>query len=126
MRIEFHASEAGFEADEYVLNGWVSGAGADGESHFLNLSHGPEDEDPHEDWGIHLEFDDQINGCYGCVRRCRLSRDRLSVDLSRQLGRLTGVEGFDVALAIDEPSFERLRSGWPRIFRAMPDVLEIA
>ena len=126
MRIEFRASEAGFEADRYVLNGWVSGTDADGVGQFLNLSRGPEDEDPHEDWGVHLQWKGQENGAYRRVRRCRLSREWLSVDLSRPLRGLAGVEGFDVAMAINEPSFERLRSGLPRIFRGMPDILEIA
>jgi hypothetical protein len=126
MRIEFRASEAGFEADGYVLNGWVSGTDADGVEQLLDLSRGPEDEDPHEDWGVHLQWKGQENGAYRCVRRCHLSRDRLTVDLSRTLRGLAGVEGFDVALAIDEPSFEQLRSGLPRIFRGMPAILEIA
>jgi hypothetical protein len=126
MRIAFRASEAGFEAERHVLNGWVSGADADGVERFLQFSQRPEDEDPNEDWGVYLQWEGQENGAYRCVRRCRLSRDRLSVDLSRPLGKLFGVEGFDVALAIDEPSFEQIRSGLPRLFRGIPDVLEIA
>jgi hypothetical protein len=125
MRIQFRATEAGFEADKYTLSCGVGGTDADGVDHLLNFSRGPEDEDPDEDWGVHLQYAGQENGDYGCVRQCRLSRDRLSVDLSRQLGRLAGVEGFDVVLDVDDPSFERLRSGLPRVLRGLPDALVI-
>lgn len=126
MRIEFRAAEGGFEEDEYVLICGVSGNDADGIRHSFHFQRGPEDEPPEEDWGVYAEFDDQGYGGYRRIQRCRLTRDRLSVDLSGPLGHLTGVEGFDVSLAaIDDPSYEQLRAELPRIFRGMPDTLEI-
>ncbi len=124
MRIWFQAAEAEFEADEYALVCGVTGA--EGAEHYLTFSRTNEDQSPEEDQGVYLEFDDQINGEYGCVQSCRLSRDRLSVDLSRQLGTLVGVEDFDVALAIDDASFKKLQDGLPRIFRGTKGLLTIA
>jgi hypothetical protein len=123
MRIAFQATEAAFEADECAIVCGFAGTDADGAEHYLTFQRSPEGEAPGEDWGVHLEFDDQINGQYERIRACRLSRDRLSVDLSQQLGSLAGVEGFDLALAIDDSSFEQVRVGLPRIFREMPSVL---
>jgi hypothetical protein len=35
-----------------------------------------------EDWGVHCELDDQINGEYNCVHPCRLKSASLDIDLS--------------------------------------------
>jgi hypothetical protein len=129
MRVRFHATDAGFDADEYSIICGVDGRDADGVEHALSfdrLSEEAEVEDPADDWGVHTQFDDQSNGGYGCVGRCRLSRTSLSVDLARQLGRLAGIEGFDVELAIDDEMYEQVRIGLSRIFRGMPGVLVIA
>jgi hypothetical protein len=126
MRIAFRANEGGFEADEYALVCGFAGVAVDGAVHYLNFQRSPEGESTEEDWGVHLEFNSQINGGYGLIRECRLTRDQMYVDLSRQLGRLIGVEGFDVALSIDELSFEQIRTGLSRIFREMPGVLLMA
>jgi len=93
MRVGFTADEGGFDADEYALV-----VGVAGEGHYLTLQRDAEESG--EDWGIHLEYDDQSNGDYGCVAACRLGPELLSVDLARQLGRLSGVAGFDVALQL--------------------------
>ena len=78
------------------------------------------------DDGIYLEHGDQINGQYGCIGICRVSRAQLTVDLTRQLGALAGVKGFDVALAIDEGSYEKLCAGLQRIFHDHTDALIVA
>jgi hypothetical protein len=117
MRITFRATEGVFEADEYALICGLAGVDADGGEHYLNLQRSSEGGPAEEDWGVHLEFDDQINGEYGRVREWRLSRDQLAVDLSQQLGTMAGVGGFDVALAIDDRAFEQIRAGLLRIFR---------
>jgi hypothetical protein len=33
------------------------------------------------DWGVYLEYRDQINGGYDCIKACVLGRDRLDVEL---------------------------------------------
>src|SRR5437868_15128672 len=117
MRIAFRADEGGFEADDDVLICGLTGADSAGTEHYLNFQRAPKADDAGEDWGVHLEFDDQGNSGYGCVRECRLGRDRLSVDLSKQLGSLVGIQGFDVVLEIDDAAYEQIRTGMPGIFR---------
>lgn len=125
MRIKFNVTEAGFEDDEYALICGFSGTDSGGVEHYLNLQREAESGDPDEDWGVHIEYDDQINGQYDRVKQCRLSRDRLSVDLVGQLGTLVGVEGFDLALGLDGESYAEIRVGLTRSFRGISDVLII-
>lgn len=118
MRLSFVATEASFEADEYALI-----CGVAGEEQYLTFQRAPEGSA--DDWGVHLEYGGQANGEYGCVAGCRLARRSIAVDLGRQLGRLSGVTGFDVALDIDPDSFEALRSGIQQVFREHAGILRI-
>jgi hypothetical protein len=120
MRIAFRATEAAFEAHDQALICGVA-AGPDMYLTFQRAIEGSADDD-----GIYLEHRDQINGQYGCISTCRVGRTQLSVDLTRQLGALAGVKGFDVALAIDEASYEKLCAGLQRIFHDHSDVLIVA
>jgi len=124
MRITFEATQAGFDADKHALVCGMSGADESGKTRYLVLQRDAEESS--EDWGVHLEYDDQSNGDYGCVSACRLSRVSLHVDLSRQLGRLAGVTGFDISLRLDNESYESLQHGLPRVFRGMAGALEFA
>jgi hypothetical protein len=117
MRITFRATNGGFEADEYALVCGLIGVDADGAVHYLNFQRSPEGTAADQDGGVYIEYDDQINGEHGRVRQCRLSRDLLSVDLSQQLGTLVGVDGFDIAMAIDDLTCKQIRTGLSRIFR---------
>ena len=129
MRVCFRANDAGFDADEYSIICGVDGRDTDGVEHALSfdrLSEVAAADDPSDDWGVHTQFDDQSNGAYSRVGRCRLSRTSLSVDLSGQLGRLAGVEGFDAELAIADELYGQLKAGLARIFRGMPEVLVVA
>jgi hypothetical protein len=119
MRLKFEATEAAFVTQDDALVCGVSGADSAGAQHCLTFQRDAEDTD--DDWRIHLEYDDQINGDYDCVRSCRLSRFELQVSLSRQLGRLEGVEGFDILLRVHHTSYEALRSGLERVFRGKLD-----
>lgn len=119
MRITFTATEGGFEADEYALI-----CGVYGGEHYLtfqrNAAGGP------DDWGVHLEYGDQANGEYDRVAACRLTADRLSVDLSGPLGSLAGVTGFDVDLSLEAGVVDQLRNGLRSIFRGQEGSLRIA
>src|SRR5262249_5031163 len=99
MGVCVRATAAKFDADPDSLVCGVDGRDTNGVEHALSfdrLSEAAAAEDPTDDWGVHTQFDDQSNGGYGRVGQCRLSRKSLSVDLSGQLGRLAGVQGFDV------------------------------
>ena len=116
MRVAFTAEEGRFDADEYALV-----VGVAGEGQYLTLQRDAEESG--EDWGIHLEYDDQSNGDYGCVAACRLGPGLLSLDLARQLGRLAGVTGFDVALRLAPDAMLAVRAGLRRVFRGHLDLL---
>jgi len=129
MRVSFRATDAGFDADEYSIVCGVDGHDAVGIEHVLSFDRLSEEAalvDPADDGGVHTQFDDQSNGGYGCVAKCKLSRRLLTVDLAKRLGELVGVDGFDVELAITDELFADVRSGLARIFRAMPGVLVIS
>ncbi len=116
MRVAFTADEGGFDADEYSL---VCGVAGDG--HYLTFQRDAEESD--DDWGIHLEHDDQSDGDYGCVAACRVGAASLSVDLARQLGGLAGVTGFDVALRLGPEQVADVWVGLRRVFRGHLDML---
>ncbi len=116
MRVAFTADEGGFDADEYALVCGVAGGG-----HYLTFQRDAEESE--KDWGIHLEHDDQSCGDYGCVAACRFGPESVSVDLSRQLGRLAGVTGFDVTLQIGPDQLSAVRVGLRRVFRGHLDML---
>ena len=104
MRVAFTADEGGFDADEYALV-----VGVAGEGQYLMLQRDAEESG--EDWVVHLEYDDQSYGDYGCVAACRLGPGLLSLDLARQLGGLAGVTGFDVALRLVPDALSAVRAG---------------
>lgn len=116
MRISFIADEGNFDANDDTLT-----CGISGDDKWLVFQRDAEDSD--EDWGIHLEYTVQSNGDYGCVAACRLGPDLLSVDLSRQLGHLKSITGFDVALRISPEQYALVRSGLRRVFRGYLDML---
>jgi hypothetical protein len=116
MRLEFTALEGGFDDEDgphFCLMCGVSGRDADGADHYLNFQRGFEDEDPSEDWGVHFEFDDQINGAYNCISRCRLTQTVLEKEAEVRrvflivVGAfLGGVLGFRLLLPPEPPPGE--------------------
>jgi hypothetical protein len=130
MRLEFQAVEGAFLDEDdlaYCLVCGVSGQDAAGAKHYLNFQRTFEHEDPSEDWGVHCEFGDQINGAYNCIRRCRLTRAALEVDLTGPIDWEKKYTGVSVNVArLDEPTFAAIRDGLPRIFRGTAGILELA
>lgn len=117
MRVLFTADEGGFDADEYALV-----CGVAGEDHYLTFQRDAEGS-VEEDWGIHLEYDDQSNGDYGCVAACRFGPELLFVDLAEQIAGLASVTGFDVALRLGPEQVAAVRFGLRRVFRGHLDML---
>ena len=126
MRLKFSAVEGGFE-DVGCLLCAVYGKDPAGAEHYLGFSRELEDGDPSEDWGIHCEFDDQANGEYNRVQRCRLTRTAIEVDLSEPIDWHKKYTGISVSLSdLDEATFAAIRNGLPRIFRGTEGVLQVA
>jgi hypothetical protein len=129
MRFSLRATDGGFLADEHAVGFSFDAVDDAGAKHYLNLQRQPEDWPPHEDWGIHLEFDGQGYGGYGCLGACRVDREWLSIDLCKPLGPtpMAEVEGFDVSLVeIDDEKYRELIYGLPRAFRDFEGLLSIA
>lgn len=130
MRISFRATQGSSESDDEVVSvgvatgdDWDDEAGA-----YLTFVRNADPNLPLEEWeqdGLHFEYKDQLFGDYGLVVACRLGRDRLSVDLASPIVELEGVEGFDVALAIDDESYENLREGLQRILQGTRASLKV-
>jgi hypothetical protein len=119
MNISFTAVNTDFECDEYALI--VSVEGIDNSLSFQRDSEQESDDDS----GLYIQFGEQQNGDYECVKRCCVSRKSIDVVLSRQLGNLENVNGFHVNLDIDDKSYEELLEGLSRVFRDMPGYLQI-
>ena len=116
MRIAFTAEEVGIDNDEYSL-----ACGVRGGDHSLILQRDAEDSDA--DWGIHLEYNDQLHSGYGHIRACRLGRTSLAIDLTQPLPGLDGVVGFDVTL---RPANFVVEDALRRIFRGHDALLATA
>jgi hypothetical protein len=116
MRLTFVADEGGFDANEDSLACGVSGDG-----HYVTLQR--DAEEASEDWGIYLEYDDQLHGEYNCVGRCRIGPETLSIDLAHPLVSLPGVTGFDVALQLTSEQLHEVRKGLGRVFRGYLNLL---
>jgi Immunity protein 10 len=125
MRIAFRAKQGGDLDEEYALVFSLAGSDESGAEHYLNLQRTSED-DAGNDWGIYIEFDDQLNGDYGRIRGCRLGRECLSVDLTGTLGTLADVDGFDVDLRdLDDEHFQTITEDLPQIFRGLEGLLTL-
>ena len=127
MRLTFEATETERHADGYAVVCGVRGPGGDGDTHHLLFQRSvSNDDEGYPDFTkVHLEYDGQAFGGYGCIARCVLERDGLRVDLSRQLGGLKGVTGFDLRLRLDERSLHALRAGLEQVFSRETESLDV-
>jgi hypothetical protein len=114
MRIQFTAQELFFENDGDVAYANLMGGDGDEPEHFLIFQRGLMDDDQ----AIHLEYNDQSNGAYDAIASCHLEREQLTVELSRPLGGLTGVTGFDVTLALGDDQYAEFAAALTLIFQS--------
>src|SRR5262245_55632810 len=114
MYVTFTADETGTDEEDGVV---YTGVRAGDE--YLIFSRGLDDEEE-EDWGVYLEYRDQINGGYDCIKACTLGRDRLDVDLSKLIDRRKEIEGFHVALGLSGEQWESLAAALKKVFRDSP------
>ena len=120
MNIEFEANESGIDADEYSIT-----VGVSNDENVLLFSTESEEYSKKENWGPYLEYNDQINGEYGCIKKCTINDSFLELELSKQLGTLKDVTGFKVALNLNPKSFETLTNGLKQIFKGNVSVLDV-
>ena len=110
MRIRFAANQACcLEERAFVL------AGVAGEGHYLNFQRSlPIGSD--EDWGIHVEFDDQINSGYEKTARCSLSPTSLQVEFSEPIGGKQEYAEAEIALRLAHSEWQLLVHGLGMVF----------
>lgn len=112
----FDAEECSFLGDEgLALVCGVRGRDSFGAEHHLLFQR--DREDGPDDWGVHLEVDDQGNSGYGAVETCRLTRSSLEVCLSAPLGEFPARSSVLVRLASAPDTFSELRAGLSAVFR---------
>jgi hypothetical protein len=117
MRGSFTADTATFdEIERAFVAGLATGDGSQGYLVFQRSL--PDDS---RDEGVYLEYNDQACSGYNLIASCRLSRERLELDLSRPLGDLNDVTGIDVELHVDDASYEQFSRGLKQVFRGQAE-----
>jgi hypothetical protein len=116
---KFVAMEGGSETDEEFV---IAGMACDG--HFLNFQRslpiGSED-----DWGVHIEFDDQINSGYEKVKSCNLSRERLRVEFTEPIDRQKRYLVAEIELQISDPEYDSFTDELRTVFAQHEHLLTI-
>jgi len=74
--------------------------------------------DSNDDFGIYLEFCDQINSGYNLISECRISDEKISIDLKGSMDGL--IEGFDVEFT----NSDSIKKDLCRVFRGQEDKLK--
>lgn len=116
MRVSFIATESAFISESDALICGVT----DG-THYLTFQRAISDSV--DDWGVHLEYNDQRNSCYNCISQCRWTSKQLSVDLLLPLGGLRGTSGFDVIFNLNSDQSALVKTGLSQIFRGHDELL---
>jgi hypothetical protein len=119
VQVTFTADETGTTEEFGVVTTGVKGG-----DEYLMFMRGLDDSDI-EDWGVYLEYGDQGNGGYGCIKACVLDRFRLDVELSKSIDRPKAIVGFHVRLTLSNEQLETLIAGLKKVFRDGSDVLKI-
>ncbi len=120
MHVTFTADEVEIDEMDGVLTTGVRAG-----DKYLMFSRGLDDEGM-DDWGVYLEYRDQINGEYDCIKACILGRDHLDVELSKPIDPHKKIERFHIELALSDKQRESLAAGLRRVFRGAPVLKVIA
>lgn len=127
MRIAFRATAGGIETDEdtheFTCTFCGSGPGKEALCLYITRSFLPSGQP--EDEVFQFLFADVAATVTrwseaARVRRCRLSRESLAVDIDS-----TEVQRIDIELALNDESWDEVRSGLEKMFDDMPGVLTL-
>ena len=119
MRARFRGVEVGVLQDHGVH---LCGIRGPNEQHVL-FQLGEAETSPAD---IHFEFNEQGNGGFDFVRACRISRQLLSIELSKPIRTMPDVDGIDVTLEVDDVAYQSLQIGLETIFAPCPERLVAA
>jgi hypothetical protein len=118
--LSFTASEAGVDENEHAL---VAGVAAEKSRLYVTFQREPEG--AKEDFGIHFEFNDQINGAYECIQQCTLSRERLRIELTCPIDPQKKISSVDIELKVSDEQYKGFVELIRRIFRQRDSLLTI-
>jgi hypothetical protein len=116
--LSFNALDIGAYEDEYVL---VAYLGRDDPYQYVTFQRDASDTE--EDWGVHFEFNDQINGAYDCITRCLVKRDKVHVRLTHPIDWQKQIQEVEVTLEGTDSDFESFVAMLRRIFRERESIL---
>ena len=119
MRASFWGIEVGVMTDHGVHLCGVRGP----RDQYVSFQRGETETAPAE---IHFEYCNQGHGGFDFVRECRLSRRKLSLELSKPMRFLPDIVGIDVTLEVDDSSYVVLSKGLAVIFAPCPERLVAA
>ena len=119
MRFHFVATEADSQEESEVAL-----AGVASHEHYLTFQRAlPVGCD--EDWGIHVEFDDQINSGYEKIARCYLSRALLRVEFTEPIDGQKKYSEAEIELQLTDAQFQSLAGGLRRVFAQREELLSV-
>lgn len=122
MRIQFIAKQIGFSDEDALVFG-IYGLDEAGAEHYLLLQRDRFDSE--QDWGVHLEYDDQSNGDYNLADLCFFTSSFLSIDLNVEAAKLRKITGVEARFSLDDNRFQSHAAHLRAIFRGTQGKLRI-
>ncbi len=78
-----------------------------------------------EDWGIHIEVNDQIYSGYDQIARCELTSTAMAIVLTKPLGRRAEIEGVNVRFTPKNPPNPHFIEHLRLIFTGKEQLLDV-
>lgn len=115
----FAATEAGSEQEKDLVIVGVAGNG-----HYFTFQRSLPVSGT-EDWGIHVEFDDQSNSGYEKIGSCRLTRSRLRVELVEPIDWQSPYKMAEIELQVSDSEYYSLAGGLRSVFAQREQLLSV-
>ena len=117
MRISFIANSFFNDTDGDITYGSLQSfttGDVETQEHYLNFQRNLE---PGDRDGVYAEYNGQEYGGFNAIATCLLLREKITINLAQQLGNLEDVDGFDIALEIEDEVFEEIEEFLSSIFQ---------
>jgi hypothetical protein len=82
-------------------------------------------DDPGNDWGVYVEYADELDSAYDCVESCSLRGDVLEIELSKPLGPRSEIMAFRIVISLSGSDRSMLEDGLQAVFRGRERALDI-
>ncbi|RDE19672.1 hypothetical protein DV711_12375 [Motiliproteus coralliicola] len=125
MVLEFTATEASTtEEFDTVISGARGSEDSSGHFQYVVFQRGVTLGDD-DDWGVHLEYSDQINSGYNCISQCEVSRSHLEIHLSKPFDRLPNIRCFKITFDIGDEAYSSFVKGLNHIFSDQNEIYRV-